>query len=37
MKRFSLGEGTAHFEKLDKSMIVNEIEIQVKQLGLVRD
>lgn len=36
MKRFSIGEGEANFEK-DKSMIVNDIEMQVKELEMDRD
>ena len=36
MKRFSLGDGEAHFGE-DKSMIVNNIEIQVKELEMQRD
>ena len=32
MKRISLAEGSAHFDKLEKSMIVNDIEMQVNQL-----
>jgi hypothetical protein len=36
MKRFSIGEGEAHFNK-EKSMIVNDIEMQVKELEIDRD
>ena len=36
MKRFSLGDGEAHFGE-EKSMIVNNIEMQVKELEMQRE
>ena len=36
-KRVSLTEGEAHFEKLNKSVFICNIEIQLKQLASERD